>query len=145
MARHHDSYSRPGLPDFSWNSVPKRGELYQIATYIITKWPWHVQNSNNIFQMAQEYTKLLHSKALFFSPNWDFLVWKYIIWQPCSCPGTLSFENWLFQELKSCLSEFLHPTNIQQNALVRNFVNGLIESDINVLGDPCNFRQFESR
>jgi hypothetical protein len=35
----------PGLPDFSWYNIPKRGKIYQI-TIKYTKWPYNRPNGH---------------------------------------------------------------------------------------------------
>jgi hypothetical protein len=50
----------------------------------------YVPNDHKIYQMATTYSKwALNIPTISFLrpskiyPNWDFLVWKYTIWQPC--------------------------------------------------------------
>jgi hypothetical protein len=61
------------LPDLSWHKVPKRGKIYQIAAKLPNGHKIPIPNVRNIFQMAKEYTNLLHSEDLRnFFPNWYF-------------------------------------------------------------------------
>jgi hypothetical protein len=77
----------PGLPDFSWCSIPKWEKC--------TKWPFIVPNGmkrmarkkyqialHNIYQRAVNYSNIFHCKTLQNLPNLGFLVWKETIWQP---------------------------------------------------------------
>jgi hypothetical protein len=41
----------PGLPDFCWSKVPKRGKIYQITTKY-TKLPQNIPNGHKIFLIA---------------------------------------------------------------------------------------------
>jgi hypothetical protein len=63
----------PGLPDFSWSKIPKRGKIYQITTKYID-------------QMVIKYTKIFHCKTPQNLPKLGFLVWKQTIWQSCFIP-----------------------------------------------------------
>jgi hypothetical protein len=72
----------PGLPDFSWHTIPKGEKMYQIATKLPNAHKC-TPNGRNIFRMAIEYTNLSHSKTLQNLPKLGFLVLKYTIWQPC--------------------------------------------------------------
>jgi hypothetical protein len=60
-----------GLPDFSSHRVPKRGEIYQIAT--------NVPNGHKLYQMAVIYSKWPNNEPTFsiarpsiIYPNYDF-------------------------------------------------------------------------
>jgi hypothetical protein len=46
---HHETHANQGLPDFSCHNIPKRVEMYQIATKL--------PNGRNIFQMTVIYSK----------------------------------------------------------------------------------------
>jgi hypothetical protein len=59
---------KSGLPDFSWDNIPKRGKIYQI-TIKCTKLPQDIPKCCQIFQMDINYTNSFHSKAL---QNLDF-------------------------------------------------------------------------
>jgi hypothetical protein len=59
----------------------KLEKTYQIATKLPNGNYICIQNDRNIFQMATEYTNLLHSKALKNIPKLGILVEKYTIWQ----------------------------------------------------------------
>jgi hypothetical protein len=59
----------PGLPDLSWYNIPKRGNMYQIAT----KRPLSIPNGCKIDRMYIKYANLFHSKTLQkFTQNLDF-------------------------------------------------------------------------
>jgi hypothetical protein len=64
--------SRPGLPDFTFYNIPKRKIFFQmtIKSAKYTKWP----KSTPTFTIARPFK---------IYPNCDFLVWNYVIWQPC--------------------------------------------------------------
>jgi hypothetical protein len=67
---------KPGMPDFSWRNIPKRGKIYQmILNYTI--WPQHRPNGRKIDRMAIKFTNLFHCKTLQNWPKLGFLVWKY--------------------------------------------------------------------
>jgi hypothetical protein len=78
--------SRSGLPNFSWNNLPKLWKKltkfprnYQMAIKY-TKW----LQKTYIFQMATKYTQIFHSKAFCntYTKVGIFFAWKYTIWQP---------------------------------------------------------------
>jgi hypothetical protein len=48
--------SGPGLPDFSWDNLPKRKEIYQVTTKF-TEWLQNLPNEQAIYQMTTNYTK----------------------------------------------------------------------------------------
>jgi hypothetical protein len=64
---------RPGLPDFSWSKIPKRGKIYQITTKY-TKWPQNISNGRKIDQTVIKYTKIFHNKTLQNLPRMGFFV-----------------------------------------------------------------------
>jgi hypothetical protein len=43
--------SSPGLPDFSWHNLPKRGQIYQITSTLPNGHKIHIPNDRKIFQM----------------------------------------------------------------------------------------------
>jgi hypothetical protein len=43
----------PGLPDYSWNNIPKRGKFYQITTKC-TKWSKNFKNRLNVNKIHQQ-------------------------------------------------------------------------------------------
>jgi hypothetical protein len=47
-----------GLPNFSWNNIPKRGKIYQMTTKL--------PNAHNVYQMGQE------SQVLQNTPKFGF-------------------------------------------------------------------------
>jgi hypothetical protein len=62
------SYERePGLPDFSWSKIPKRGKFYPITTKC-TKCPLNISNGHKI----NKYVKIFHSKTLQNLPKLGF-------------------------------------------------------------------------
>jgi hypothetical protein len=75
----------PGLPDFSWYIIPKRGKMYQMNTKC-TEWLKNIPNGCKIFQIAINYINIFQSRALQNLPKVGFLVWKETIWQPCRPP-----------------------------------------------------------
>jgi hypothetical protein len=62
-----------GLPDFSWNNIPKRRKIYQI-TIKLTKWSQNTQTDRKIDQMTIQYTNIANCKALQNLPKLGFLV-----------------------------------------------------------------------
>jgi hypothetical protein len=54
---------RPGLPDFYWYNILKRGKIYQI-TMKYTKWRQSIPNGRKIDQTAINYTNVFHFKTL---------------------------------------------------------------------------------
>jgi hypothetical protein len=68
-----DKFSQQGLPDFSWNNIPKQGKSYQIATALPND---HARNRiiRNIFQIAIKYINLFYSKGLQNLSKLGFLV-----------------------------------------------------------------------
>jgi hypothetical protein len=77
---------KSGLPDFSYDSIPKWGEIYQI-TIKYTKWPQTISNNlpngRKMDQMAIKFTNI-SPKPSQNLPKLGFWVSKYAIWQPCS-------------------------------------------------------------
>jgi hypothetical protein len=64
-------FSSPGLPDFSWHNIPKRGKIYQITTKL--------PNFLQIAQMSITYSKWSYNIQSFsilrpskIYPNWYF-------------------------------------------------------------------------
>jgi hypothetical protein len=49
-----------GLPDFSWNIIPKPEKMYRMNSKC-TKWPLNIPNVFTVFQMAIKYPKCLYS------------------------------------------------------------------------------------
>jgi hypothetical protein len=68
-------FSWPGLPDFSWYNIPKRGKIYQIATKY-TKWPQNISNGRKIYQIHIKYTKIYYCKTHQNLPKLGFWVWS---------------------------------------------------------------------
>jgi hypothetical protein len=62
-----------GLPDFSWYSIPKWGEIYHMARKY-TKGPENIPNGSKIDHMARKYTDSFHSKTLQNVPKFGFFV-----------------------------------------------------------------------
>jgi hypothetical protein len=80
--------SQPGLPDFSWYNLPKRGKIYHIiAKYTATKynatkytkWQYNVINSYKIYHHFPFQTLKIY-------PNWDF-------WFEYTSPGNPGLNN----------------------------------------------------
>jgi hypothetical protein len=70
---HEGDVYLPGLPDFSWHNIPKRGKIYHIAKAL--------PNGHKIYQITlniQNYQKMVYKHFPFYVrpskiyPNWDF-------------------------------------------------------------------------
>jgi hypothetical protein len=84
--------STPGLTDFSWYNMPKRGKIYQLTTklpiaHLInpvvvkdSKWPYYT------------YDNIFLSKVLQNIPNWDFWSEKKPSGSPA--PNTTFGDSW---------------------------------------------------
>jgi hypothetical protein len=59
------------LPDFSWHSIPKRENIYQVTTKLPNG---HKENQMAVKFYNQKRTNILHSKALQNLPELGFLV-----------------------------------------------------------------------
>jgi hypothetical protein len=70
-------------------NIPNNYEIYQkVVNY--SKWPQNIPNSYETYQMVVNYSKWPQNIPILsfpmpskIYPNRDFLVWEYIIWQPC--------------------------------------------------------------
>jgi hypothetical protein len=69
----HKIDSAAGLPDFSWDMIPKLEKMYQMNTKC-TIWSKNISKVCEILQMAIKYINIFQSKALQDLPKFGFFV-----------------------------------------------------------------------
>jgi hypothetical protein len=93
-----------GLPDFSWQNIPKRGKTYQISTTLpnglYLKYQMAVKYSKSPYV---KYTDIINSKPLQNLHKFGFFVWIYTIWQPWNSRCCAIDERTLIE--RSCLTQ----------------------------------------
>jgi hypothetical protein len=113
---------RPGLPDFSRNSIPKQGKIYQIITALPSSFK-NLPNGGKIFQMTLKYTNIFHSKVLQNLPNLDFLVWKYTYHLATLLPTTEKMKKNRFKTKKKIRCIFSLPTQkVSNHKIVKSYL-----------------------